>query len=512
MLQGRALVLLSIKDPAMQTLLSMQNINKAFFGVNVLKGVDFDLKAREVHFLLGENGAGKSTLIKILSGAYSLDSGSIVINNDTIDPHSYTPKEANNRGIVTIYQNFHLIPHLSVAENISLADFATRHAVIDWKKVYSKARTVLDNIQFSINPRLKVQDLGVSEKQMLEIAIALSKNARIIIMDEPTAAISKKETETLFQLIHEITRKDIGIIYISHRLEELQQIGDRVTILRDGYNVSTLPVEQVNVNTVVNLMTGKEIQLRRKNQETVSREILAEFSQFSSPEKFRDVHFSIYKGEVLGLTGVVGSGKTELARSIFGADPLPEGEMTLEGKRIQIHSPKDAIRYGMGYLPEDRDVDGLCLNMGVKENITLVLFSKLRGILFGNTREKGVAQKSVRDLRIKTSGISQYVKYLSGGNKQKVVFAKWLSADCRLLLLDEPTIGIDVGAREEIYDVIHKISRIDGKSILFISSDIQEILRVSDRILVMARGRIVKELSPKNTSKQQVMEYCLTMQ
>ena len=447
-----------------------------------------------------------------MSGAYPLDSGSIIIADTTINTHSYTPKEANSRGIVTIYQNFHLIPHLSVAENISLSDFATKQAIIDWKEVYRKAEKVLENIQFSLDPKLKVQDLSISEKQMLEIAIALSKNAKIIIMDEPTAAISKKETETLFQLIHEIKRKEIGIIYISHRLEELKQIGDRVTVLRDGCNVSTLPVQSANLNKVVSLMTGKEIQTHYKNQNPTSQDILAEFSQLSSPEKFHDIHFSIRKGEVLGLTGVVGSGKTELARSIFGADPLPEGEVALHGKSLQVHSPKDAIRNGIGYLPEDRDVDGLCLNMGVKENITLVLFSKLQSILFGNKREKSIAQDFVRDLRIRTPGISQYVKYLSGGNKQKVVFAKWLSADCQLLLLDEPTIGIDIGAREEIYDVIHEIAKTHGKSVLFISSDVQEILRVSDRILVMARGKIVKELSPQSTSKQQIMEYCLTVQ
>lgn len=496
----------------MQKLLSMQSINKSFFGVKVLKDVNFDLHGGEVHILLGENGAGKSTLIKILSGAYSLDSGEIFIENEKIDPHAYTPKEANNCGIVTIYQNFHLVPHLSVAENVSLSDFATRNGMIAWKEIYQKAREVLENIHFSIDPKCKVQDLGVSQKQMLEIAIALSKNAKILIMDEPTAAISKKETETLFELIHEIKAKGIGIIYISHKLEEIQQVGDRVSVLRDGYNVGTIAVQDVELNKIVSLMTGHEIKKTQKNQEFIRQEPFAEFRQLSSQPAFHDINFTINAGEILGLTGLVGSGKTELARAIFGADPLPEGEIKMQDAAVDITSPRDAIRYGLGYLPEDRDVDGLCLNMGVKDNVSLVFLSKLRALLFSNKQEKTLVNRFVQDLRIKTAGISQYVKYLSGGNKQKVVFAKWLSADCQLLILDEPTIGIDVGAREEIYALIQQLVKKQGKSVLFISSDINEILQVADRVLVMTRGQIIREVYPKETSKQQIMEYCLAVQ
>ncbi|MBD3305846.1 ATP-binding cassette domain-containing protein [candidate division KSB3 bacterium] len=497
---------------SMQQLLSMQHISKAFFGVHVLKAVNFDLNAGEVHILLGENGAGKSTLIKILSGAYALDAGQILLEGEALDLHGYTPKEATDRGVVTIYQNFHLVPHLSVAENISLADFTTQHGIINWKRVYENAREVLRTIKFSIDPKRKVQDLSVSEKQMLEIAIALSKHAKILIMDEPTAAISKQETETLFALIHEIKQQGIGIIYISHKLEEIKQIGDRITILRDGKNVSTITVDGADLNRIVALMTGHEVRKTTKSRNFERQEALLECQQLSVSEVFQDVNFTVHKGEILGLTGLVGSGKTELARAVFGIDPVQAGTLRLASFEGRFASPKEAIQRGIGYLPEDRDDDGLCLNMGVKENISLVFLSKLKTLLFSTAREKQLVSTSMKNLRIKAASLSQYVKYLSGGNKQKVVFAKWLSAECQFLILDEPTIGIDVGAREEIYELIHQFVKDSERAVLFISSDIQEILNIADRILVMAQGRIVAELHPKETTKQRVMEYCLMAQ
>lgn len=496
----------------MSKLLSMQNINKSFFGVKVLKDVNFDLNSGEVHVLLGENGAGKTTLIKILSGAYTLDSGEILIENKKIDPHSYTPKDAYDREIVTIYQHFHLVPHLSVAENIALSNFPGHYGTVAWKSVFHNGQEALENIGFSIDPKLKVRNLSVSEKQMLEIAIALSKNVKIIIMDEPTAAISKKETEILFQVIHELKKKGIGIIYISHKLEELRQIGDRITILRNGYNVGTLDATEIDLNKIVRLMTGHEIRRTQKSRKFSHQETFAEFRQLSSPDGFQDITFTIKKGEILGLTGLVGSGKTELARAVFGIDKLPEGEIFINTIRVRFDSPRDAVRFGIGYLPEDRDVDGLCLNMAVKDNISLVFLSKLQAWLFSNRKEKTLVNRFVSHLGIKTPNISQYVKYLSGGNKQKVVFAKWLAADCQFLILDEPTIGIDVGAREEIYELIHDFVKDYQKSLLFISSDINEILNIADRILVMAHGKIITEVDPKETTKQRIMEYCLAGQ
>jgi ribose transport system ATP-binding protein len=496
----------------MPKLLSMQRINKSFFGVRVLKDVDFDLKAGEVHVLLGENGAGKSTLIKILSGAYTLDSGEIQIDGQRIDPHTYSPREANRRGIATIYQTFHLVPHLSVAENIALSNFATRYGVIAWKTIYWQAREVLSTVQFEINPRIRVQDLSVAEKQMLEIAMALSQNAKILIMDEPTAAISKKETETLFNCIREITQKGIGIIYISHKLEELKQIGQRLTTLRDGCNVGTLALQDLDLNDVIKLMTGHVIQQTQQRREYKPQAIWGEFRHLSAPTIFQDINFRIHEGEILGLTGLVGAGKTEVARTMMGIDPLPQGEIQIRKRSVRIHSPEDAIRHGVGYLPEDRDVDGLCLNMGVQQNISLAFLAKLRAWFFSNRQEILLAHTFVRNLHIKTPHIAQYVKYLSGGNKQKVIFAKWLSAECQFLILDEPTIGIDVGTREEIYTLIREFVKEQGKCVLFISSDIQEILNIADRILVMARGKLVAEVQPAQATKRLIMEYCLTAQ
>lgn len=496
----------------MSKLLSMKNINKSFFGVKVLKDVNFDLNSGEVHVLLGENGAGKTTLIKILSGAYTLDSGEILIENKRIDTHSYTPKDAYDQGVVTIYQNYHLVPHFSVAENIALSNFPGYYGMVNWKNIFHNAQEVLQNISFSINPKLQVRDLSVSEKQMLEIAIALSKNAKIIIMDEPTAAISKKETEILFQVIHELKKKGIGIVYISHKLEELRKIGNRITILRDGYNVGTLDLTGIDLHKVVRLMTGREIRRTKKSRDFLQQETFAEFRQLSSPDSFKDINFTIKKGEILGLTGLVGSGKTELARAIFSIDRLTEGEIYINTNKVQFNSPRDAIRFGIGYLPEDRDVDGLCLNMPLKDNISLVLLSKLKTWFFNTRKEKTLVNGYVNHLGIKASNIFQYVKYLSGGNKQKVIFAKWLAADCQFLILDEPTVGIDVGAREEIYELIHDFVKDYKKSLLFISSDIDEILKIADRILIMAGGVIVTEVDPKETNKRCIMEYCLLEQ
>ena len=495
----------------MTELLFMEGINKAFFGVKVLKDVSFRLHEGEVHVILGENGAGKSTLIKILSGAYTLDSGKVFIEGKEIDMTSYNPEIASRLGIATIYQNFHLVPHLTVAENISLSNFPMSRGSIDWKSVQKIARVVLDNIHFSIDPKTLVKKLSVSQQQMLEIAIALSKNAKIIIMDEPTAAISKKEVETLFQLIADIKKKKVGIIYISHKLEEIKLIGDYITVLRDGRNVGTMAAKEADLNEIVSLMIGKEIKTTEKKRKHISSETIIEFNSLSRKGSFENISFKVGKGEIVGLTGLIGAGKTELARAIFGVDRLDTGQCFYNNREINIKNPKEAVQYGIGYLPEDRDVSGLCLNMPVKDNVTLVYLAKLREKIFRIPTEKALAQKYIDQLKIKTTGVYQQVKYLSGGNKQKVIFAKWLAAHCQFLVLDEPTIGIDVGAREEIYNLIFDFVRSGEKGLLFLSSDISEILSVSDRILVMSQGRLIAELDPNITSKQEIMARCLNL-
>ncbi|MCX6089056.1 MAG: sugar ABC transporter ATP-binding protein [Candidatus Atribacteria bacterium] len=495
----------------MPDLLYMEKINKSFFGVKVLNDVSFRLQKGEVHVILGENGAGKSTLIKILSGAYTLDTGKIFIEGKEINMGSYGPEVAAQLGVSTIYQNFHLVPHLTVAENISLSNFPGKRGFISWKTVGQKAKTVLDDIHFSLDPNLPVKKLSVSQKQMLEIAIALSKNARIIIMDEPTAAISKREVETLFQLIEEIKKKGVGIIYISHKLEEIRIIGDTITVLRDGRDVGTLSVQNVDLNEVVNLMIGKEVKSTPRTLRTIGEEPFFQCDTLSISGSFHNISFTVHKGEILGLTGLVGSGKTELARAIFGIDRFLSGEISLNHQSVHIVNPKKAVQYGIGYLPEDRDVSGLCLNMPVKDNITLVFLAKLKSLIFSTMKERKQANQYIGNLKIKVTDMSQQVKYLSGGNKQKVIFAKWLAAHCQFLVLDEPTIGIDVGAREEIYNLIYDFVKTGHNAVLFISSDIPEILTISDRILVMSRGQIVSELDPHLTTKQEVMTRCLNL-
>ncbi len=500
----------------MTKLLVAQGITKSFFGVRVLEGVDFDLEHGEVHVLLGENGAGKSTLMKILSGAYTPDGGSVVLEGQPIDFGSHSPKAAETLGIVTVYQNFHLIPHLSVAENLSIDRFTRGRGFIRWREVYAHASEALARIDCNLDLRARVSDLPVSQKQMLEIAIALSKNARVLIMDEPTAALSRKETETLFGTIADIKAQGIGIIYISHKLEEVKQIGDRITVLRDGKNVATLPAKEADLKHVINLMIGKEMAQRQVDGHTppAAGDDLLRVENLRSDRLPTPLGFALRRGEILGITGLVGSGKTELACALFGMDRLEGGAITLDGKPVQISSPRRAIELGIGYLSEDRDADGLCLNLGVKENVSLVTLAKQLGIFFSPAAERQQVSGMVDAIAIRTAGLDQQVKYLSGGNKQKVVFGKWLTARCRVLVLDEPTIGIDVGARGEIYQLIRAFVRegaaAGGRGVIFISSDVDEILEVADRILVLSGGRLVAELDPRQTSKQQVLQHSLS--
>ena len=459
--------------------------------------------------LLGENGAGKSTLMKILAGAYSLDEGKIVLDGKEIDLSAYDPKTAEDLGIVTVYQNFHLIPHLSVAENLSMNNFVHGRGFIRWNDVYAHAREVLKKIDFEIDLKAKVRDLPVSQKQMLEIAVALSKNARVLIMDEPTAALSRNETEILFKTVADIKARGIGIIYISHKLEEVMLIGDRITILRDGANVATLAAKDAHLQQIIGLMIGKELSRRRDSRAAPTDGELFRVENLTSPKLFAPISFAVKKNEILGITGLVGSGKTELAEAIFGVDRFSTGIAQLAGKPVRINSPRKAIALGLGYLPEDRDADGLCLNMGVKENVSLVYLAKQKGLLFSVAEEKRTVSRLIKSIGIKAAGLSQQVKYLSGGNKQKVVFGKWLTAQCNLLVLDEPTIGIDIGARGDIYELIREFVAGEGRAVIFISSDMDEILEVADRILVMSGGSLVAELDPRQTTKQEIMQYSL---
>lgn len=494
----------------MPDLLLMENICKSFFGIPVLKNVSFQLRYGEVHVLLGENGAGKSTLIKILSGAYTLDSGKIFLEGREIDMTNYNPQIASRMGIATIYQNFHLVPHLTVAENISLATFpVSRMGFINWPKVRAFAEQALQKVQLQVDPNTKVKNLTMSQQQMLEIAIALVQKAKIIIMDEPTAAISRRETETLFQIIRQIKTQGVGIIYISHKLEEIREIGDTITILRDGEQVGTMTVHEVDMDQVVNLMTGKEIRTDQRIARNLRSQEIFRCVHLSAVGKFDDVSFSVQDGEILGLTGLVGAGKTELARAIFGVDHFDKGEIFVRGIRVHHNTPRAMVEAGVGYIPEDRDTSGLCLNRPIRDNITIVSHAKSRNFGLNLRQDNQAAQLFIRRLQIRTDSLERQVKYLSGGNKQKVILAKWFQAQCQFLILDEPTIGIDVGARQEIYRLIHDFVRDEGRGVLFISSDLSEVLNIADRILVMVRGRITAELFPEGLTKQELLTYCL---
>ncbi|MGQ9746922.1 MAG: sugar ABC transporter ATP-binding protein [Candidatus Caldatribacteriaceae bacterium] len=483
---------------------------EVFFGVPVLKNVFFHLSHGEVHALLGENGAGKSTLIKILSGAYTLDRGKIFLEGREIDTTTYNPEIAARMGIATIYQNFHLVPHLTVAENISLSAFPlSRFRFINWSKVRFFAEQTLQLVNLQVDPNAKVKNLTISQQQMLEIAIALAQKAKIIIMDEPTAAISRKETETLFHIIQTVKSQGVGIIYISHKLEEIKEIADTVTILRDGEQVGTMKVQDVDLSHVVNLMTGKSIQVYEKRRKNLQNEEIFRCESLSVAGKFDNISFSVQRGEIVGLTGLVGAGKTELARAIFGVDPLEKGRISIAGKPIRHNTPRAMVEAGVGYIPEDRDTLGLCLNRSVRDNITIVSHAKSSGISLNIRSEIREAQSFVERLQIRTDSLEKQVKYLSGGNKQKVILAKWFQAQCQFLILDEPTIGIDVGARQEIYRLIYNFVQSGERGVLFISSDLSEILNVADRILVMFRGKITAELEPTGLTKQDLMTYCL---
>jgi ribose transport system ATP-binding protein len=491
----------------LEQLLRMSRIEKSFFGVKVLKGVDLALERGEVHVLLGENGAGKSTLMKILCGAYRADSGALEVAGRAIDLARHDPKSAEDAGIVTVYQHFHLLPHLSVAENLAFGGFVRERGLIRWRAVEARAREALARVDLDVDPRTRVGELPVSHKQLLEIAIALSKNARILIMDEPTAALSRKETERLFRTIADIKGRGVGIFYISHKLEEVKQVGDRITVLRDGVTVATLDAKCADLSQVIALMIGKDLTRRGREPRTAGDGAALEVRGLASATFPSPISLTVRKGEILGVTGLVGSGKTELARALFGIDPAEAGTFLLDGRPVRVDSPRTAVALGIGYLPEDRDVDGLCLNMGVKENVSLVLLSKLRGPFFSIPAERRTASELVSSIGLKIAGLSQQVKYLSGGNKQKVVFGKWLTGGCVLLILDEPTTGIDVGARGDIYDLIRRFVDREGRAVLFISSDVDEILEVSDRILVMAGREIVAELDPKTTGKGEILQH-----
>lgn len=486
-------------------ILEMKGITKRFPGVLALNEAQLALRPAEVHCLLGENGAGKSTLMKILAGAQPLDEGEILLDGEPVTIQS--PLHAQELGISMIYQEFNLSPYMSVAENIFLGrePVKGKSPIIDWTRLYADAEALLQRIGVNLDVRRPVHELSIAQQQMVEIAKALSIDARIIVMDEPSATLTDHELEALFTLIRTLKHQGMALVYISHRMEEIFEIGNRATIMRDGAHIVTQDLCDLNREEIIQKMVGRELKDEfPKEVFPVGKERLR-IEGLTRTGHFEDVSFTLHEGEIVGLTGLVGAGRTEVARAIFGADPIDRGAVYLNGEEVRITSPRDAIARGIGLLTEDRKGQGLVLGMNVAENTTLANLKALMGKVFMNRKmERDVTQQYIEDLAIKTPGGSQIVQNLSGGNQQKVVLAKWLYTQSNLLIFDEPTRGIDVGAKVEIYKLMNELVR-QGVAILVISSELPEILGMCDRILVMHEGHLAGELQRGAATQEDIM-------
>ncbi len=493
-----------------QYILEMRGISKSFPGVKALKKVDFALRAGEVHCLIGENGAGKSTLIKIISGAHSPDSGEIYFQGQLVN--ELNAQKARQLGVSVIYQEMNLIPQLSVAENIFLGNEPTRTRLgfVHKKQLIEKTQAILQEIGVSIHPHKLVRDLSTAEQQMVEIAKALALDKEILIMDEPTASLTAQNTEDLFRIIKRLTKRGVSIIYISHRLQELSIIADRVTVLRDGAHISTFAWGKVTTSELITMMVGREVKpvaMARNRQ--IGQECVLEVEGLRKEPQVKEVSFRAYQGEIVCFAGLVGSGRTETMRLIFGADPRDSGQIFLHGKELRLRSPADAVQKGIGMLTEDRKGQGLVLGLPVRENMTLAsLANFLKWGRINRAYEGQVVDEQVKTLNIVTPSIEHLARNLSGGNQQKVVLAKWLLTESKVLIFDEPTRGVDVGAKEEIYEIMRFLAQ-QGVTILMVSSDLPEVLRMGDRIIVMSEGKITGELSRDEATQEKLMALML---
>src|SRR3984957_9297330 len=488
--------------------LEVRGISKRFSGVQALDRVDLDVRPGEVHVLLGENGAGKSTLMKILSGVYARDDGRILLDGDVVEPRD--PRHAQALGISIIYQTFSQAPHLTVAENLFLGrEPLTRWGSIDTRKTRAMSQEALAPVGLSVDPDTPIKKLSVAQRQMVEIAKALSLNARVVIMDEPTSALTDFETRRLFGIIRSLRAEGRAVIYISHRLEEVAQVGDRVTVLRDGRRIGTLDIAQADVPRLIGMMVGRDLALTSLRQTSPLGAELLRVEGLGRGNVLHDIELRLHEGEILALAGLVGAGRTELARALFGVDRVDSGKLWVFGQPVTIRHPADATRIGIGFVTEDRLVSGLLMTMSIFENATLPslrLFGACRGIFLNLARERSATHRFVRDLKVQPPQLDRKVRHLSGGNQQKVVLAKWLMARSRILILDEPTQGVDVGAKEDVHRLMVEFTRAQRGAILLISSDLPEVLRMSDRILVMRQGRIAGELTRADAAEERVMQ------
>ncbi len=487
--------------------MSMTGIQKYFPGVHALDDVSLELRAGEVMALVGENGAGKSTLMKILTGIYEKDAGTIQVFGKEVEVHS--PLEAQHLGISIIHQELNLLRDLTVAENIYIGRETVHGIFLDKKEQNRRAQALLDSLNIKIDATTLVKRLTVAKQQMVEIAKALSfPNVRIMIMDEPSAPLTDAEIQELFTFIRQLKSKGVGIVYISHRMDELKQISDRITVMRDGRTVGTVETEEATLDQIIKMMVGRVIYEEPKSKSNVSddEEIVLEARHLRSDD-VKDVSFVLRKGEILGFAGLMGAGRTETARLLFGADKRDGGEILVNGKPVRINTPVDAVKAGIGYLSEDRKQFGLCLGLSVADNTVLPTLSDFcTGLLVNDRSIEKATNKFVDKIGVKTPSVATKAKSLSGGNQQKVVISKWLLRNCDILIFDEPTRGIDVGAKNEIYKLMNQLVS-QGKSIIMISSELPELLRMSDRIAVMCEGRLVGELKIEDASQENIMSY-----
>ena len=489
-----------------EVIVSMKDIVKTFPGVKALDHVNFELRSGEVMALLGENGAGKSTLMKILSGVYTKDSGTMTIFGTEYD--NLTPKQAQDVGVAIIHQELNMCRHLSVAENMFLGREKVNGIVLNDREMEAEAAKILGDLKIDIDPRQTVGDLPVSKQQMVEIAKALSIHAKILIMDEPTSSLTAKEIEELFRIIRQLKADGCGIVYISHRLEELKAIVDRVTIMRDGQYITDGNFKDMTMDQIIANMVGREIKEQFPRVSCPKGKKVFEVRNLNAGHLVRDINFSLYEGEIVGFAGLMGAGRTETTRAIFGVDPKTGGEIFLDGKEVKISCPMDAIKAGIVLAPEDRKKDGLCTKLSIRHNLALpnldLICSKL-GVI-SRKQEDDLCEKAVKDLLIKTPTVEVNAGNLSGGNQQKVVVGKWLARNSRVVIFDEPTRGIDVGAKVEIYNLMNQLKK-QGIAVMFVSSEMPEVLGIADRVIVMCDGRITGEVMAKETTQNEVLKF-----
>lgn len=488
-----------------QIYLHMQGISKSFPGVQALNSVDFSVSEGEIHALVGENGAGKSTLMKILTGALLCDQGQISLKDQIVEIED--PGDAQALGISMIHQELSLIPYLTVGQNIYLGrePRARLGAFIDWPELYDQTQVLLDRLQVKVDSRASVQDLSIAQRQMVEVAKALSFNANLIAMDEPTSSLTDRETEILFQVMRSFRDQGISIIFISHRLEEVFEIADRVTVLRDGETIGTAPVADLDVDQVVRMMVGRDLGELYPKEEVEQGEVVLEAVNLEDGRELHSVSITLKAGEILGIAGLAGAGRTGLAETLFGVRPASKGQIKIGGRNVPVKNPGKAIQLGMGFVPEDRKLQGLFLNMAVRENVVISSLPEVSRFSFVNFPQADkLAREFIEKLKIRTPSVKQLVRNLSGGNQQKVIIARWLTLNPRILILDEPTRGIDVATKAEIHALMNQLA-LDGVAVMVVSSDLPEVLGVSDRILVMRAGRVVAEFTRQEATQDDIM-------